>query len=563
MIGVLSKDTEAWAVQEFFQLFKTPWEFCVPGKHYDLVIVTREEVPQDLRASTIVVYNSRPIAFDHEFGLMTTPRRCGWVEWQGVEFPVYGDLAVFQSAGEPLVRLKQTLEVVGSMLGGAERPTVRIGINLFLEVALLITHGQPAENARFATLDTHISMLRAIMLNLGVPFVEVPPVPGGFDFMGCLTHDVDFVGIRDHMWDVTMWGFLYRATVGSLLKALAGRLLWSKCVHNWAAAFSLPLVHLGLRDDFWLEFKRYRDIERGLGSTFFFLPFKNVAGTLDTISAPKCRAAKYDLAKIREQVLDLVNNGSEVGLHGIDAWKDLQSAQSEQSRIREVTGQSSMGTRMHWLYWNEGSPKTLEDAGFTYDSTFGYNDAIGFRAGTTQPFCPWGAERLLELPLNIQDSAMFYSDRMMLSEADALNACRELIHSMSLFGGALTVNWHTRSLSPERLWGDFYGRLLKEIRAHRVWFGTAQEVVGWFRKRRALRFDSVDFDEDCVRVALCTPDDSSECSFTLRIHHPKFPSGESALPLSMRVREDTQRRGEEVLEIPYGSIGPVPRALSF
>ena len=101
------------------------------------------------------------------------------------------------------------------------------------------------------------------MVRLGVTFVEVPPVPAGYDFMGCLTHDVDFVGIRDHKWDHTMWGFLYRATVGSLLKALAGRLPWSKCLRNWAAALSLPLVHLGFRNDFWLEFDRYMDIERG------------------------------------------------------------------------------------------------------------------------------------------------------------------------------------------------------------------------------------------------------------------------------------------------------------
>ena len=44
---------------------------------------------------------------------------------------------------------------------------------------------------------------------------------------------------------------------------------------------------------------------------------------------------------------------------------------------------------------------------------------------------------------------------------------------MSSSGGALTVNWHTRSLSPERLWGDFYKELLAEIQTHRVWFGTA------------------------------------------------------------------------------------------
>jgi hypothetical protein len=552
VIGVLSKDSEVRAVQEFFQLFKTPWEFCVPSKRYDLVIVTQEEIPQDLSAGALVIFSSHALAFDDEVGLETTScRRCGWVEWQGIEFPVYGHLAAFQSVDEPLLTQRQTCEVVGSLLRSSDRPTVRIGIDLFYEVAFLLTHGQPAENARFATLDTHIELLRTIMVSLRVPFVEVPPVPAGYDFMACLTHDVDFVGLRDHKWDHTVWGFLYRATVGSLLKALAGRLPWSKCLQNWAAALSLPLVHLGLRDDFWLEFDRYKEIERELGSTFFFLPFKNVAGTLGAMPAPKCRAAKYDVAEMKDQVLGLINAGCEVGLHGIDAWQDLQSAKSEQSRVREVTGQSDVGTRMHWLYWEEGSPETLEDAGFTYDSTFGYNDAIGFRAGTTQPFCPLGAERLLELPLNIQDSAMFYSDRMMLSETEALNACRELIHSMSLSGGALTVNWHTRSLSPERLWGDFYASLLKEIQTHRVWFGTAHEIVGWFRKRRALRFDSVDFEEKGVRVALSSPDGRSESSFTVRIHHPKFASGESGFPLCMPVHTDNHWSGEEVLEIPY------------
>ena len=379
----------------------------------------------------------------------------------------------------------------------------------------------------------------------------MPPVPAGYDFMGCLTHDVDFVGIRDHKWDHTMWGFLYRATVGSLLKALAGGLPWSKCLQNWTAALSLPLVHLGFRDDFWLEFDRYMEMERGLGSTFFFLPFKNVAGTLGPMPAPNRRAAKYDLAGIKEKVLDLLNNGCEVGLHGIDAWQNVQSAQSEQNRIREVTGLSDVGTRMHWLYWTEGSPRILEDAGFRYDSTFGYNDAIGFRAGTTQPFCPLDAEQLLELPLNIQDSAMFYSDRMMLSEAEALNACRELIHSMLSSGGALTVNWHTRSLSPERLWGDFYSRLLMEIQTHRVWFGTANEIVGWIRKRRALRFDSVDFEENGVRVAFSGPDRSSEFAFSVKVHHPKFLSGESGFPFCTQVLTDSQCSGEEVLEVPY------------
>jgi hypothetical protein len=121
--------------------------------------------------------------------------------------------------------------------------------------------------------------------------------------------------------------------------------------------------------------------------------------------------------------------------------------------------------------------------------------------------------------MNIQDSALFYSDRMKLTEDEALNACKDIIHTMRGQGGALTVNWHTRSLSPERLWGDFYAELLKEIRTYRVWFGTGQEIVEWFRKRRELTFDSVCFEENGAQVALSSSARHSEASFVVRIHN--------------------------------------------
>ncbi len=552
MIGVLSKTGEAGAVEEFFQLFKTPWEFFDPQKHYDVVITTCGEVPEDENARVVVIYESHPTAVDDQIevaaGLL---RRCEWVEWQSMEFPIYGDLALLRSPGQPLVRLRRTLETVGCIVAGSARPTVRLGFDLFSEVTFLLSEGQPPENARFATLDTHIALLRAILLGLNVPFVEVPPIPPGFEFMACLTHDVDFVGIRDHRWDHTMWGFLYRSLAGSLLRALRGRLSWSKCWKNWTAAWSLPLVHLGLREDFWLEFDRYLEMEKGLGSTFYFIPFKNVPGTLGSAPAPPRRSAKYDVTAIGDHIAGLLQNGCEISLHGIDAWQDTQSGRAELQRIREITGQSEVGARMHWLYWNTASPRILEEVGFAYDSTCGYNDAVGFRAGTSQPFRPLGAERLLELPLNIQDSAMFYSDRMGLPEADALGVCRDILRSLAVSGGALTINWHTRSLSPERLWGDFYAELLREIRTHRVWFGTARQIVGWYQKRRALRFDSVQFGDGGVQVRFDRSSVSSEFSFTVKIHHPAGVSETSAFPNYSRCSYvNAEWHGGELVEAP-------------
>jgi hypothetical protein len=472
------------------------------------------------------------------------------MEWHSTELPIYCALATINSIGRQLVVRRQNRETVGAEIPTPGRLVVRLGFDLFREVEFLLSDGQPSENAHIPTLDMYISMLRAIMVGAGISFVEAPPVPAGYDFIACLTHDVDFVGVRDHKCDRTMWGFLYRCFVDSTLRALRGKLRWSKCLHNWRAGVTLPLVHCGLVADFWLEFDRYRNLERNLGSTFFFIPFKNAPGTLGPASAPKLRAAKYDFTKLKDQIGQLLKNGCEVGLHGIDAWQNCAKAQAESQRLEEVTGQPTVGTRMHWLYWAANSPKCLEDAGFAYDSTFGYNDAVGFRAGTTQAFRPLGAERLLELPLIIQDSAMFYSDRMDLSELEALNICRRLIDSMLAFGGALTVNWHTRSLSPERLWGDYYEQLLREIQTYPVWFGTAQEVVTWFQKRRELRFDWVESAEDGLRVALSGASSHSTCPMIVRLHHPRSAGDDAAPSPRGDNYTDVQWNGESIVNIP-------------
>src|ERR1051325_9075833 len=105
---------------------------------------------------------------------------------------------------------------------------------------------------------------------------------------------------------------------------------------------------------------------------------------------------------------------------------------------------------MHWLYFDAQTPVALEKAGFDYDSTVGYNETIGYRAGTTQVFKPLNANRLLELPLHIMDTALFYSGYMNLSDDQANAAMRPLIENANRFGGVLTTNWHDRSLGPER-----------------------------------------------------------------------------------------------------------------
>jgi hypothetical protein len=170
----------------------------------------------------------------------------------------------------------------------------------------------------------------------------------------------------------------------------------------------------------------------------------------------------------------------------------VDRGREELERIATATGESGIGTRIHWLLDNPETANVLERAGFAYDSTCGYNGAIGYRAGTGQVYRPLGAQHLLELPLHIQDGALFYPQKLNLSEAEAEKRCRILMDNARKFGGVLTLLWHDRSHGPERFWGDFYVRLLRSLRSLNAWFGTAAEVVGWFRKRREVRFERIE-----------------------------------------------------------------------
>jgi hypothetical protein len=188
-------------------------------------------------------------------------------------------------------------------------------------------------------------------------------------------------------------------------------------------------------------------------------------------------------------LLALKTAGCEIGLHGIDAWCDPASADAELNEIRRVAGQREIGVRMHWLYYGGQSPEILEHAGISYDSTIGYNGTIGYRAGTTQVYKPLQTEQLLELPLHVMDTALFYRIHLGLSHKEAWKRVGGIIDHAVQLGGCFTVNWHDRSIAPERLWGDFYMDLVQELKNNGAWFATAAQAVAWFRKRRSAEFE--------------------------------------------------------------------------
>jgi peptidoglycan/xylan/chitin deacetylase (PgdA/CDA1 family) len=495
MIGVIANSSQHNAVREFFELFKTPWEFCCGDRDYEVLICADDGAVPNSLAKLIVIYSSHKVPIDSldMIQINTKLRGNRILLGQGMRIPLYGDSATFAYDGACILQDEESRQAAAYVASAAHgRTVVRIGYDLFDEVAVLLTEGQPCANASIPSLDFHISVLRNLIVRSGLPFVEIPPVPNGYRFIACLTHDVDHPSIRLHMLDRTMFGFLYRAVIASFLAVLRGRASLRTLLTNWAAALKLPFIYLGLAEDFWNQLDAYTRLEGRARSSFFVIPFKGRPGTNGEKSAPAQRASGYSANNIASEVRQLQSEGHEIGLHGIDAWHDSSKARAEVEEIRQITGTREVGVRMHWLYFDKQSPAVLEAAGVDYDSTVGYNEAVGYRAGTAQVYKPLEATKLLELPLHIMDTALFFPGRQNLSRAEAGKLVNAIIEHAVLLGGVVTVNWHDRSIAPERLWGDFYSTLLEECDKKGAWLANAGETVRWFRERRAARFDEVD-----------------------------------------------------------------------
>jgi hypothetical protein len=110
---------------------------------------------------------------------------------------------------------------------------------------------------------------------------------------------------------------------------------------------------------------------------------------------------------------------------------------------------------------------------------------------------------------------------MGLTRQEALEQCRALIAHAKSTGGALVVNWHCRSLAPERLWGRFYQTLIDEVaEGGRTWFATAAEAAAWFEWRRSIRFSQVTVAGGAETSLYVAGDPPVSRTGVLRVHLP-------------------------------------------
>ncbi len=192
---------------------------------------------------------------------------------------------------------------------------------------------------------------------------------------------------------------------------------------------------------------------------------------------------------------ECIDEGFEIGLHAsINAKQDPQRMASERELLESVLdGYRLRGVRHH--YWSMDSQfpeRTLRshaEAGFCYDSSFGLNDAPGFRRGICWPFTPFDRERveavpILEVPPTLMDGAIFSNP---VAHEEGCDRIRRHIQSIADQGGAVVLDWHLEQLNPSRLHGA--GPALQEVLLEfagesEIYWASPAEISDWWQLRR-------------------------------------------------------------------------------
>lgn len=271
-----------------------------------------------------------------------------------------------------------------------------------------------------------------------------------------LSHDIDhpFVVYNQD------WKQIFRNIIGDFINRKDLRL-------------SLQRIECKVKNDFKLDpantFDFIMDLSEkyGIRSEFYFMT-DHTAGPLDggkySIDEPEI---KYLMQRIYER-------GHKIGFHAsYNSYNDPQQTKEEFKKLVQVTEklsikQDSWGGRQHYLrFENPTTWQNWEDARLSYDSTVGFADHIGFRAGTCYEFPVFNLKtkkvlNLIEYPLIVMDVTLWSSNYMGLKLSEITERVINLSKICRYYEGIFTLLWHNSSLltSSQR---KFYVEILNSL----------------------------------------------------------------------------------------------------
>ena len=312
-------------------------------------------------------------------------------------------------------------------------------------------------HGRFAAASSSLDPLDPPLERLRKRLGLEPPRWGGARFAIALTHDVDVP------WRWTRVGI--RGGAARVKHAVLARRPRDVAAETRALA-AVPLHKARGTDPNW-RFREICELERSLGtrSTFFLL-----AAHRHRADGPVPEAYESRRARLVET---LRAGGAEIALHASYTAADDPAVLAEEQEALEALAGPLAGQRFHYLRVDpHRNLRELDRLGFRYDSSLGFADAPGFRAGIAHPFRPWNFEReaplgLVEVPLVAMDVTYAEERYLGLSARAAEPRLLALVRQAAERGGGFAVLWHTDRFDrgTSRGWDSLYRRLIEAVGA--------------------------------------------------------------------------------------------------
>lgn len=281
--------------------------------------------------------------------------------------------------------------------------------------------------------------------------------PSDAPFAVCLTHDVDYLYVSPLMKGISALNHLRNIRFSLFLHSIID--MRSKKIPLWNFYEILALE------------EKY-----GAKSSFYFMV--QDLGDQDY---------EYNIEDCMDIIQDISDRGWEVGLHGGHAaYVNPVEIKEKKQRLEKILNRKVIGYRNHYLRFKV--PETWEylaNAGFEYDSTFGYADCIGFRNGMCHPFKPYNLNTqceidILEIPLIIMDRSL---DLYMGFDPDrAWDITIKVINTVAECHGIITLLWHNTELVKDNMM--FYERILKYCAEKKAWMTSGEKILKWAQNRK-------------------------------------------------------------------------------
>jgi len=225
-------------------------------------------------------------------------------------------------------------------------------------------------------------------------------------------------------------------------------------------------------------FDKMIEIEKkySVKSTFFILN-ESIDFQFTNINSWKLSLGRYKIneSKLVDKILWLDQNGWEIGVHGsYNSYKDYNLLSDEKKTLENILGHEVIGIRQHYLNLDQNTWNLHRDAGFKYDSSWGFTDGIGFKEEKEKPFAPF-KDSFIVYPLHVMDYCF-------INESQRWEKFQEILEVVDKNNSLLVINWHQRVFNKSEFpqYSENYTKIIEKLKNLNANFYTIGEYYNKF-----------------------------------------------------------------------------------